>query len=106
MSLVNNIFQTGERVLLACGHGDTFTVISGGCVGKTFVGRLDLQQVIDIESDLGPDPRMQQVVRVNPPSLDLQQNDLIRLGAQVLKVLKREDNIASITIDFWVEQQI
>ena len=106
MSLINQLFAQGERVFLVCGHGDVFTVLSGTATGRTFIGRIDSQPVIDPDSDLGPDPRMQDVVRILPPILPLQVGDMVSAIGKKFKLLKREDNAATVTVDFWIEQQI
>ena len=107
MSAINTLLAGGERLLLACGHGDTFSVLTGAAAGKSFIARLDTVQVIDVESDLGPDPRMQDVIRILSPVPALGAEDLVQcIGGAKLKILKRENNAASITTDYWVEQQI
>lgn len=106
MSLVNSILTAGEKVLLACGHGDSFRVLTGAASGISFIARLDVVQVLDADSDLGADPRMQDVIRILPPAPALEVGDIVFAVGKNLKLIKREDNACSITTDFWVEQQI
>lgn len=106
MSLINSILTGGERVFLACGHGDSFQVISGTAIGIRFIARLDVVQVLDADSDLGADSRMQDVIRILPPAPALEVGDIVFAVGKNLKLIKREDNVCSITTDFWVEQQI
>jgi hypothetical protein len=50
---------------------------------------------------------MQDVIRILSPVPALGAEDLVQcIGGAKLKILKRENNAASITTDYWVEQQI
>ena len=55
---------------------------------------------------LGADPRMQAIFRVLPPAPKVGVNSLLSDGTTIYKVIKMENNPASITVDFWLEQQI
>ena len=104
MSLVNTLLTTGQSVLLATGHGDWFVVKSGAVIGARFTATFDTQQVIDPDSDLGMDPRMQEVIRILPPVPGMQCGDVVSCNGKDYVLTKREDNAASVTVDFWVEQ--
>jgi hypothetical protein len=104
MSLVNKAFVRSERALLLSGHLDTLTVLDTSVRVR---GRLDVIEVIDPNSELGPDPRMQTVFRVLQDQPALSEHSLLTNGTNTWKVLpKRENNAATVTIDYWLEQQL
>lgn len=107
MSAINTLLANSERVLLASGHGDSFVVLSGAARGIRFVARYDVETPIELSTELGIDPRMSGMLRILPPAPPgLRLGDVVSDGAHSYRVIKREDNTASITIDFQVEQQL
>jgi len=106
MSVVNTMLAQGEQSLLASGHGDDLTVISGKSTGKKFTARLDVEPSIDPNSPWGNDTRMSSFLRmpIGGPALD--SGDRFTDGTTKWKVLSRENNASSITTDYRVEQQI
>jgi hypothetical protein len=106
MSIFNRIATIGEQAMLAAGHADTLTVTTGDQRGQRITGRLDIVEVIDPDMPLGADTRMQVVFRVIPPVVAIQINDILADGESRWKVIKRENNVVSVTQDFWLEQQI
>lgn len=106
MSFVNKLFTTGQKVLLASGHRDNFQVMQGADAGKTFCATLDIAEVIEFDSDTGADRRMQSVIRILPPTLCFEENDVVQnvQDGKKYKLIKRDNNASMITVDFWVEQ--
>ena len=106
MSIFNALLDLGEQAILSAGHADTITVLTGQFAGQQFSARLDIEPIIDLESDLGSDPRMQTIMRVRPavcPALLM--GDRVASDGANYKIIKREDNRESITTDFWLEQE-
>lgn len=106
MSAINDLFVQGERAILTSGHSDTLTVLTGHSAGSQIEGRLDVEPVLDASMELGADPRMQTVFRVLYPFPILYLNDVLTDGKIKYKVIKEENNAASVTADFWLEQQL
>lgn len=95
-----------ERAILGSGHKTTFMVLTGASKGSKLAGRVDVVPVIDPNSPLGLDPRMQSVIRILPPVPFLTVNDILDDGAKKWKLGKKEDNPGSVTVDFQAELQI
>lgn len=112
MSLINNLLALGETTLLQCGHGDVFTIINGvngdqTNSGKTFTARLDVEQVIEWDGPTGSDRRMQSVVRIAKPApFVFDRGSLFKCNGKTYSVVNVENNDASITVDYYVEQQL
>jgi hypothetical protein len=110
VSAINRLLAGGEQVLLSTGHKDKMRVASGQDIGKIFYARIDVEPVIQLNSDLEGDQRMQSVLRIlprrNKPIPRLEKHDeVVQLeNNSRWRILKRESNPASITQDFWIEQ--
>ena len=106
MNPVDRAFVRCEKSILGSGHTTVLTVCSGASKGLRMTGRVDLKEVIDPDMELGADPRMQAVFRVLSPIPDMRVNSMLTDGLAIYKVIKMENNPASITVDFWLEQQV
>lgn len=112
MSRINLLFAESEQTILDSGNGDTVTVLTGPSINKTFVARLDVTTVITLEGLNGPDSREQTIMRVLDPPPAMNRGDFVQardpFSGQYVKwkILKRENNPAQPSTDFWLEHQI
>ncbi len=94
------------------GHGDTVTVVSGPSINLVFTARFDVTTIITFEGLTGDDPREQTIMRVLDPPPVLNRFDIVKVtdpftGETVKwKILRRENNPANVTTDYWVERQL
>lgn len=115
MSAVNDIFVQSEACLLGSGHADTVVFLSGVCVGRVFEARIDLEGEIMFEPILGKDARESNMLRVLPANLpnylEVKSGDYLAVvsfkteNGVKWKVVDRELNPATVTVDFKLERQ-
>lgn len=110
MSAVNDIFTQSESVLLGSGHADTAVMLSGVCAGKSFQARLDVMQDIAFEALMGKDNREKTMLRVLPNEFpdngSIKRNDFLFSEGVKWKIVDRNLNPATVTVDFTLEKQI
>ena len=81
------------------------TICKGRNKNSRLVGTLDVVASIDPDMPLGADPRMQTIFRILPPFAEIYSGDNLTDGTTVWVAEKRENNAASVTVDFNLEQQ-
>ncbi len=108
MSLVNKIFTRSQQAMQNAGHKDVLTIKSGALTDVKVIGVIDVEQEISPDALLGDDPRARTILRLIPPwsLLAIEDGSLISDGATTWKVTRRENNAATITVDYFMEQQI
>ncbi len=62
-SVADRLLAGGCVKLIEALHGETITVLSGVYAGQSFVGVKEVESDINLETDLGIDPRGKRVVR-------------------------------------------
>lgn len=104
MSLTSKI-QLGSFVAMLRIHGDELLVLTGAAVGKKYKGQFSVEADLTFSEALGPDSRMQDVVRFVPPGPAFIPGDKFDAKGVKWTVLRRKDNAGDVTVDYWLEQE-